>query len=573
MSQVMRRIPVLQIAVICLLAALFWAPGPCRAQGGINPADPMVRITAPPSVKLKVDAVLAAVSKDVSRDTGIKESFITYYWQTFDTVVYEGKSTGKPLFVDLYVPGFFSDREVSTMLEAVADALVKHAGVEREWIFIHTHFPLPEQVYIGGGIARWEKYRGKPSREPRDISLRAMDKFLFNDAAFVFQSLWRFGLAATGGSDLGELLTITSRIEDFDQESWYASWNSMARRVRAMGDQFAAAGHRQSAQEAYFRAANYFRACEVYLSPDDPRKAVAWRDGRRVFLKASELSGGLIEHVRIPYEDTTLPGYLLKADRSEKERPLLLIQTGLDGTAEDLYFIIGSQAVKRGFNCLVYEGPGQGEAVQAGQLPFRHDWEKVVTPVVDFALTLPQTDPQRLGIIGFSMGGYLVPRALAFENRIRWGIVNGGVFSVYEGTMSKFPQEVKEGVGDPSRKERVNQLASQEMERHPELSQFINQMLWTFQAKTPYELFVKLKSYDLAEVIGKIRADMLVVNSSQDQVAGSNAQAKRFFRALKTRKTYLEFTDDQGAQLHCQLGAPLLSSERILNWLAERVEE
>ena len=84
--------------------------------------------------------------------------------QTFDTVVYEGKETAKPLFVDLYVPGFFSDREVAAMLEAVADALVEHAGVERKWLFIHTHFPLPEQVYIGGGIARWDAYRGKPSR-------------------------------------------------------------------------------------------------------------------------------------------------------------------------------------------------------------------------------------------------------------------------------------------------------------------------------------------------------------------------------------------------------------------------
>jgi hypothetical protein len=569
----MPRISLLPLAAICLLGALFPAPGPADAQGGIDPADPMVRITAPPSWDLEVAAVLAAVSQDVSRDTGIKESFITYYWQTFDTVVYEGEETSKPLFVDLYVPGFFSDREVAAMLTAVAEALIRHAGAERKWLFIHTHFPLPEQVYIGGGIARWDAYRGKPNRKPRDLSLRAPDRFLFNDAAFVFQSLWRFGVAATGGADLGELLTITSRIEDYDREGWYRSWNSMARRVLALGDGFAAAGHGRSAKEAYLRAANYFRSCEVFLPPDDPRKAVAWRSGRQAFLQAAGLSGGLIEHVRIPYEGTTLPGYLVKADLGGQKRPLLLAQTGLDGTAEDLYFIIGAQAARHGFNCLIYEGPGQGEAIQAGKLPFRSDWEQVVTPVVDFALTLPQTDPDQLAIIGYSMGGYLVPRALAFEKRIRWGIVNGGVFSVYEGTMSKFPPEVGQGVGIPARRDRVNQLAFQEMEKHPELRQFINQMLWTFQAESPFELFGKLKSYTMAGVIGDIQATMLVVNSSQDQVAGSNAQAKRFFQALPARKTYLEFTDAQGAQLHCQLGAPLLSSERILNWLAGQVKE
>ncbi|MBU4377598.1 MAG: hypothetical protein KJ724_00685, partial [Proteobacteria bacterium] len=111
------------------------------ASGGIDPADPMVKITSPPR-DLDVNKVLALVSKDVSKETGIKESFITYYWQTFDHAVYEGKENGSPTFVDLYVPGFFSDDDVHGMLNAIADALVKHAGAERNWVFIHTHFPL-----------------------------------------------------------------------------------------------------------------------------------------------------------------------------------------------------------------------------------------------------------------------------------------------------------------------------------------------------------------------------------------------------------------------------------------------
>lgn len=61
-----------------------------------------------------------------------------------------------------------------------------------------------------------------------------------------------------------------------------------------------------------------------------------------------------------------------------------------------------------------------------------------------------------------------------------------------------------------------------------------------------------------------------MANSNQDQVAGSHEQAKVFFNALQTKKTYLEFTEAQGAQFHCQLGAPLVSSERLLNWLDAR---
>lgn len=123
------------------------------SSGGIDPADPMVRITSPP-VNFDTQNVLTAVSKDVSKATGIKELFITYFWQTFDNIVYEGKETDKPLFVDLYVPGFFSDDDVHGMMNAIADAMVDHVGVERKWLFIHTHFPLPEQVYIAGGITK-----------------------------------------------------------------------------------------------------------------------------------------------------------------------------------------------------------------------------------------------------------------------------------------------------------------------------------------------------------------------------------------------------------------------------------
>ena len=98
---------ILSVVLVAVAGAVVFSHATARASGGIDPADPMVRVTSPP-VNFDVRKVLAAVAKDVSRATGIKESFITYYWQTFDNIVYEGQETDKPLFVDLYVPGFFS---------------------------------------------------------------------------------------------------------------------------------------------------------------------------------------------------------------------------------------------------------------------------------------------------------------------------------------------------------------------------------------------------------------------------------------------------------------------------------
>jgi alpha-beta hydrolase superfamily lysophospholipase len=74
--------------------------------------------------------------------------------------------------------------------------------------------------------------------------------------------------------------------------------------------------------------------------------------------------------------------------------------------------------VERGWNVLAFDGPGQYGPIHRERLPFRPDWEKVVTPVVDFALTLPGVDPEKIALMGISMGGYLAPRAAAFEKRI-----------------------------------------------------------------------------------------------------------------------------------------------------------
>lgn len=40
------------------------------------------------------------------------------------------------------------------------------------------------------------------------------------------------------------------------------------------------------------------------------------------------------------------------------------------------------------------------------------------TPAVDFAVGLGGVDPDRIALLGMSMGGYLAPRAAAFEHRI-----------------------------------------------------------------------------------------------------------------------------------------------------------
>src|SRR3984957_8505620 len=85
----------------------------------------------------------------------------------------------------------------------------------------------------------------------------AMMRFLFDDESFSFEVLRATGFAAYGGADLGEVLVTAAAITSGDEASW--------QRVREIGEQALAPGHRVSAREAMLRASNYYRAAEFYL--------------------------------------------------------------------------------------------------------------------------------------------------------------------------------------------------------------------------------------------------------------------------------------------------------------------
>ena len=397
--------------------------------------------------------------------------------------------------------------------------------------------------------------------------------FIFKDSVYAFSYLRVLGTAPVGSADLGEFLTAAKKVKEGDDDSWYKAWCDMGEHLVDLAREFLKDGHQISAREAYFRAYNYYAIANSPLmgNPQDPRVADSFEKGRKYFREAVKLSDGLIRTVEIPYENTALPGYLCLVDKSGRKRPLLITHTGLDGSSEGIYFAIAANALKRGYNCLIFDGPGQGAVIYDQHIPFRPDWEKVVTPVVDFALTLPEVDPDRLALAGFSMGGYLAPRAVAYEHRLKACIADSGVYSVFEGTMSLLSPELQKAIEEDKPEKEVTRLIDKEMEENPAVALFVANMLWTFQTDSHYEVFEKLKEYTLKDCVDQIQCEMLVVNSIHDTTAGSYEQSKKLYKILKSPKTYLEFTDAEGADNHCQMGAVMIAGERILNWLDDRL--
>ena len=221
------------------------------------------------------------------------------------------------------------------------------------------------------------------------------------------------------GADLGEAFATAARITAGDDESWYREWSAAAATAQAAAETSRAVGRIQSASDAFLRASEYHRQAMFYLRGDigDPRLKQSYLQMRDCFRAAIPGLAFNIEPVRIPYEGTTLSGYLMTPHGPGDPRPTVLFPAGYDSVAEEGY-LYGSSAVRRGYTVLSFEGPGQGGVLYEQRLHLRPDFEAVLTPVVDFAVTKPEVDGDRLALFGRSFAGYLAPRGAAAEHRI-----------------------------------------------------------------------------------------------------------------------------------------------------------
>jgi len=64
-----------------------------------------------------------------------------------------------------------------------------------------------------------------------------------------------------------------------------------------------------------------------------------------------------------------------------------------------------------------WEGPRTDvvEACFASWRAHHPDWDVVVTPAVDWVVARPDVDPDRIALMGMSLGGLLGPRALGIR--------------------------------------------------------------------------------------------------------------------------------------------------------------
>ena len=391
----------------------------------------------------------------------------------------------------------------------------------------------------------------------------------FEAPDFDFAARTLIGHAAQGMIDIGLVLATVDKINDGDPTSWYDAWFAAAEMLREQAlalraeSTTSAAAFFLAAAEAYDQALAFIDGMpnETVLLPTFRRHRECW-DG---FIASSE---GRHLAVAIPYEGDSMPGYLLRPDTTATARPTVVVTNGSDGSIAGLWATIAKGCLERGWNVFVFDGPGQQSMLFERDIAFRHDWEAMLTPVVDLLVARPDVDANALLAYGISQGGYWLPRALAFEHRFVAAVADGGVVDVARAWNRNLPPQLLAllQAGD---RVRFNQFMSRAA------SDPATERMFAFRARPygltdPYDLFTEVNRYVLDEtLIGKISTPLLITDPDDEQFFPG--QSQELYDALPGVKSLVRFTAEQGANGHCEPMARGLVDLRIGDFFADQL--
>ncbi|RVX67455.1 hypothetical protein B0A52_08808 [Exophiala mesophila] len=387
------------------------------------------------------------------------------------------------------------------------------------------------------------------------------------DPSFHFELLRVIAGARGLGADVGEVLNVCEKIVPGDFESWYREFRDLGAWVESTIDEDR--DDKVSLRDAYWRASRYHFASAFFFQKEseDDRASTIFDRWRALFQKGTR-------HMEIPPEYLTLnadgfqiPVILFKCATDDKPRPVLIIGNGLDGSMEEMFHMNGIQALERGYHVVLYEGPGQPSVRRAQNIGFIHDWERVVTPIVDHLQSLSYVQSNQITLFGNSLGGYLAARAAAFEQRLAAVILVDGLYDLGDGLDDMYGSEILK-IYQEGDQEGFNNAAIALTKKSTKLSFLINQISWAFMLD-PYQAHQVCKKMSLRGIEDKIKCPVFIAGAENDifDKIDQPGAVKAALSHLGERATLKRFTAQEAADAHCHVGATAFSNQVILGWL------
>lgn len=390
----------------------------------------------------------------------------------------------------------------------------------------------------------------------------------FETTDFNTQLSRTLGKASIRAACLGECLQAAASIVDGDLESWLGAWMSLADRLAAVGDACLAAGHTVSAGDAYRRAAEYYRQATFFhrVNLDNPHLQKGWRRAGECFRAAAAADGMDVTPVSIPFEGASLHGYYLRADPKAGPAPTVIAPSGYDGVAEEASMQTGFPALKRGYNALCFDGPGQGVTLYDPErrLFMRPDWENILPRVVDFALGLPGVDPDRLVASGMSFAGFLIPRGVAGEPRIAALIADPGQYDIGAALKARLPPALLDRLEEDSADA---DAAFEPLIRSREGAIMFLPRMAAHGCTTMRGYARDLMRFGMAGLAEKIGCPSLICDNESDVV--STGQGTLLARAIGDTAKMAIFTVADGTGDHCEILGREVFEQVAFDWLDE----
>jgi pimeloyl-ACP methyl ester carboxylesterase len=307
------------------------------------------------------------------------------------------------------------------------------------------------------------------------------------------------------------------------------------------------------------KGAYYLRLAEFFLPTGDPRKLPTRQ--RFVDLVLDQLKIVPSAYSRIPFGTSWLPAYRLTPPRP---KGTLVVFGGFDSYIEEwmpaaLYFR------DAGYDTIMFEGPGQGAALELAHLTMSPEWENSVKAVLDFfrldAVTL----------MGFSLGGGLVIRAAAFEPRVRrviaYDIMTNGLECFLRPLPPPAQKELLEWI-DIGNEGAVDKFFADAMAKSLLLDWMVKLAIHNTGVKTTYEMVKHYQKYETASISYRLTQDVLLLAGAEDHYIPVHQLPDQIATLTHVRSlTARLFTRAEQAQNHVQVGNMGLAFRVMTDWM------
>ncbi|RYP84014.1 alpha/beta hydrolase [Nocardioides guangzhouensis] len=353
--------------------------------------------------------------------------------------------------------------------------------------------------------------------------------------------IWNLGVVATlnSGGTIDEVDRACRPIRDLAQQGsdvgtqeFMASWRRVADQVEEQAVEAEKAGHLRTAGQQYLRAAAYLCQAERMLSNSSPDRVPTYRHCLELMERSFELVDPATTRVEVPFEGTTLPAYFTNGSPDGRPVPVMIMWNGLDSTKEHMYTSgWPSEMAARGISVLQVDCPGSGEALRLQGLTSRVETEDWARACVDHLEGRPDVRSDRIGLVGWSLGGYYVPRAAAFEKRLALAVAWGANHNWGEVQKKRLEREGENPV-----------------------PHYWEHVLWVWGESDLPTFIEKAERVNLNGVVEQITCPLLITHGEGDRQINVAYAHQSFEQATSApRKELRIFTPEEGGTEHCGL--------------------